>query len=763
MPRIPAQTKRHVTETKRIKTIAITTVDLQELVSHLFAQSYDINESTFQALRKTSELEKQCIEDLKKYKSVIIETERGNISLELKEVNGKRSKKILCINHHIVSPDRPWRETVAALIHSLQPIIKSIAVPEKLSEKYSEDELDEDETNQGINMLKEAEKGGLLFPILDVSIKTSAPTNAWQNFGSSLIAPLSWTYHVASNFITNWVKVDRAQIIERLKNGECAILKTYNGKDILLELKKNGNGEPQLGIVKSREELEVLEGTWEKITEEINLFATTKKKQIIKSLKHGDCVSLKTFSGDTFLLKLKEINGKYCLQIGDKIFAGEWRKEISTLINDVITAKREQIIEDLKYGMPLESYADGDRLLTLKTINGRQQLCIVTSTGCVEIVKKNWQQKLATIIDDPRNEVADIAYEPHKSGRVKRYESKLEQTDLIERTEGSITLYTKNGTPIKKFNSKTELDLYVRYRLNCLKDQAAVCKQREEASEPRMGTLAMLSIAATAGMAVAPIAFSAIEILVQAFGSKTFGSSKTSEAFTKAFRNLYNFEIGPTRADAASADEDTEQTNAGSTTLQARDFRHGGTEAASQIVTYRVASPTSTPEYNLPYFADGTHGFVISGDFIGESIYAADINGDGNPEIFFGDNSKTVYVLWGEKPGEQWPATINLPLDPAIGFKIIIDVSDPNVLTLATVDLNQNGKPDIVIGNCCGHEKTYVFLDRQLWPPVVHSSELNGTNGFVLIGSGTPLEGDYSGYALAGKDGLLAIGAYAAN
>ncbi|PZD73392.1 Leukotoxin [Acaryochloris thomasi RCC1774] len=159
---------------------------------------------------------------------------------------------------------------------------------------------------------------------------------------------------------------------------------------------------------------------------------------------------------------------------------------------------------------------------------------------------------------------------------------------------------------------------------------------------------------------------------------------------------------------------------------------------------------------------DGTNGFVISriSNAGADSVSAdgiGDFNGDGIDDIVTGDSgSGNGYVLgsstvvFGTTSGFD-PRIDPIALDGSNGFQITNLIS-PTVG--AAGDINGDGFADIVVGDTRRDNydsqigKTYViFGGRRDFNASLDTSELDGTNGFVLEGV---VRGDQAGGAVSG-------------
>ncbi|QSJ20283.1 FG-GAP repeat protein [Nostoc sp. UHCC 0702] len=183
-------------------------------------------------------------------------------------------------------------------------------------------------------------------------------------------------------------------------------------------------------------------------------------------------------------------------------------------------------------------------------------------------------------------------------------------------------------------------------------------------------------------------------------------------------------------------------------------------------------APSFVSVFNLSSL-DGSNGFVINGidvgDGLGSSVSSAgDINGDGIDDLIIGasgaspngqDRAGTSYVVFGSSSG--FGASLNLSeLDGSNGFVINgIDVFDFSGYSVSGAgDVNGDGIDDLIIGARSGRESYVVFGSSSGFGASLNLSSLNGSNGFVINGSGSSVSnaGDVNG---DGIDDLI-IGAY---
>jgi hypothetical protein len=161
---------------------------------------------------------------------------------------------------------------------------------------------------------------------------------------------------------------------------------------------------------------------------------------------------------------------------------------------------------------------------------------------------------------------------------------------------------------------------------------------------------------------------------------------------------------------------------------------------------------------------DGTTGFrldgIDNGDFAGEAVAAADINGDGFDDVVIGARGADpggrsfageVYVVFGRP---SFPAAVALSsLDGTNGFRLdgAANGDGAGNAVARAGDVNGDGFDDIVIGAVgfgSGEGASYVLFGKPgPFAPATTLSALDGTNGFRIDGVASP---DYSANAVSG-------------
>jgi hypothetical protein len=119
------------------------------------------------------------------------------------------------------------------------------------------------------------------------------------------------------------------------------------------------------------------------------------------------------------------------------------------------------------------------------------------------------------------------------------------------------------------------------------------------------------------------------------------------------------------------------------------------------------------------------------------------VNGDGKDDIIFPVSSNQIAVVFG---ATSFPASSSISsyLDGTNGFQFNLASTDKVVQT-TTGDVNQDGLPDIILAGGYSSDyyigqstsgDVYVILGSPSFPSTVDYSDLDGTNGFVILDTG---------------------------
>jgi hypothetical protein len=180
---------------------------------------------------------------------------------------------------------------------------------------------------------------------------------------------------------------------------------------------------------------------------------------------------------------------------------------------------------------------------------------------------------------------------------------------------------------------------------------------------------------------------------------------------------------------------------------------------AEAYVVFGKADWSGTPALDLETL-DGKNGFRVTGQTdgeVGQSVHAAgDVNGDGLADMIVSASSDdhVGHVIFGKADWTGTPALDVATLDGSNGFTMSRANTFGGVSVSSAGDVNGDGYGDLIVGARFNKTATgdflegesYVVYGKADWSGVLDLADLDGTNGFRLVGADT---GDLSGFSVS--------------